>query len=107
MAEPEVETPGQNLNDMIKAANNGEPTAFADYFSGAMVDRVNDKVDQIRQVVADKLAGLDPSSTPAMELGPEEQEGEVEASAEDDTTEEEEEQSDEEIETADGTTEED
>ena len=35
MPEPEVETPGQELNDMIKAANKGEPTAFADYFSGA------------------------------------------------------------------------
>tara|TARA_R110002072_G_scaffold156547_2_gene307008 strand:+ start:3141 stop:3452 length:312 start_codon:yes stop_codon:yes gene_type:complete len=100
MAEPEVETPGQKLNDIIKAANNGEPTAFADYFSGAMVDRVNDKVDQIRQVVADKLAGLDPSSTPAMELGPEEQEGEVEA----DNEQEEDEQADEEIEPTAGTT---
>ena len=35
MAEPTVK-------DMIDAANKGEPTAFADYFSGVMVDRVND-----------------------------------------------------------------
>ena len=33
------------LKDMIDAANKGEPTAFADVFSGVMVDRVNDKVD--------------------------------------------------------------
>ena len=60
------------LKDMIDAANKGEPTGFADVFSGAMVDRVNDKVDTIRQVVAAKLGGLDPTSAPAMELGPEE-----------------------------------
>jgi hypothetical protein len=60
------------LKDMIAAANKGEPTGFADVFSGVMVDRVNDKVDTIRQVVAAKLGGLDPTDTPAMELGPEE-----------------------------------
>ena len=106
MAEP-------TLNDMMKAAAAGEPTKFADYFSGVMVDRVNDKVDQIRQAVADKIGGVDPSSTPAMELGPEEQgdieepevDNEVELQA--DNEQEEDEQSDEEIETADGTTEED
>jgi len=60
------------LKDMIDAANKGEPTGFADVFSGVMVDRVNDKVDTIRQAVAAKLGGLDPTSAPAMELGPEE-----------------------------------
>ena len=47
MAEP-------TLNDMMKAAAAGEPTKFADYFSGVMVDRVNDKVDQIRQNIEKK-----------------------------------------------------
>lgn len=70
MAEPTVK-------DMIDAASNGEPTAFADVFSGVMVDRVNDKVDQIRQAVAAKLGGYDPTDAPAMELGPEEQGDEV------------------------------
>ena len=65
MAEPTVK-------DMIDAANEGEPTAFADVFSGVMVDRVNDKVDQIRQAVAAKMGGFDPTDAPAMELGPEE-----------------------------------
>jgi len=65
MAEP-------TLKGMIDAANRGEPTGFADVFSGVMVDRVNDKVDTIRQVVAAKLGGLDPTDMPAMELGPEE-----------------------------------
>ena len=92
MAEPTVK-------DMIDAANKGEPTAFADYFSGVMVDRVNDKVDQIRQAVAAKLGGLDPTTAPAMELGAEEQDdpvGEVE-------TVEDEESDGEETETVDGT----
>jgi|TARA_R100000084_G_scaffold92653_1_gene46486 hypothetical protein len=92
MAEPTVK-------DMIATANSGEPTAFADVFSGVMVDRVNDKVDQIRQAVAAKLGGLDPTTAPAMELGAEEQDdpvGEVE-------TVEDEESNGEETETVDGT----
>ncbi len=62
-----------SVKDMIAAGQSGEPTAFADVFSGAMVGRVNDRVDQIRQAVAAKLGGQDPTNKPAMELGPEEQ----------------------------------
>ncbi len=60
------------LQDMLQTVHDGSPTKFADYFSGVMVDKVNDKVDTIRQAVAAKLGGEDPSSYSAMELGPEE-----------------------------------
>ena len=69
MAEPEEYT----IKDMVDTAVNGEPGKFADYFSGVMVDKVNDRVDQIRQAVAAKLGGQDPTEEPAMDLGPEEQ----------------------------------
>ena len=79
-----------NLQDMLKTVHDGSPTKFADYFSGVMVDRVNDKVDTIRQAVAAKLGGQDSSSDPAMDPGPEEVE--VEASAEEEETEQEDEE---------------
>ena len=79
MAEPEEYT----VKDMVDTAIKGEPGKFADYFSGVMVDRVNDRVDQIRQAVAAKLGGEDPTDTPAMELGPEEQGDEAETEHED------------------------
>ena len=79
MAEPEEYT----LKDMLNTAVNGEAGKFADYFSGVMVDKVNDRVDQIRQAVAAKLGGEDSTSNPAMELGPEEQGDEAETELED------------------------
>lgn len=60
------------LQDMLQTVHDGSPTEFADVFSGIMVDKVNDRVDQIRQAVAAKLSGEDPSDDPALELGPEE-----------------------------------
>lgn len=66
------------IQDMLKTVHDGSPTKFADYFSGVMIDKVNDRVDQIRQKVAAKISGEDPSDDPAMELGPEEVEDEPE-----------------------------
>ena len=99
------------IRDMVNTVVDGSPTKFADVFSGVMVDRVNDRVDQIRQAVAAKINGDDTSTDPAMEPGPEEvddyEEQEVEASFEEDEVETEEpeeiESDGEEIEGTDGT----
>ena len=57
------------ISDMVNTVVDGSPTKFADVFSGVMVDRVNDRVDQIRQAVAAKINGDDTSTDPAMEPG--------------------------------------
>lgn len=53
--------------DLIGAAWNSQPTEFADYFSGVMVGRVNDKVDQIRQQAAARIMGQDVETPPVEE----------------------------------------
>jgi hypothetical protein len=70
-----------SIDDMLNTAVDGKPNAFADVFTGVMNGKVGDKVDQIRQHVAAKLSGQDPSDAPALELGPEEQEDEEEIEA--------------------------
>ena len=98
-----------SISDMIDPILDGSPSKFADVFSGVMVNKVNDRVDQIRQAVAAKINGDDHTTDPAMEPGPEEvddQEQELEASDEDVEYTEESEESDsddEKIETTDRT----
>jgi|DEB0MinimDraft_3_1074331.scaffolds.fasta_scaffold00813_4 hypothetical protein len=70
------------IQDMLKTVHDGSPTKFADYFSGVMVDKVNDRVDQIRQKVAAVISGQDLES----EMDSDDEE-ELDASAEEDETE--------------------
>ncbi len=53
--------PEHNTSDMIKFAGMGKPAKFGDQFGGIMKDRVNSGVEAIRQKVAAKLGGLDPT----------------------------------------------
>jgi len=64
--------------DLIGAAWNSHPTEFADYFSGVMVGRVNDKVDQIRQQVAARIMGKEVEAQSDEEEASAEDESEVE-----------------------------
>ena len=53
--------PEHNTSDMIKFAGMGKPAKFGDQFGNIMKDRVNSGVEAIRQKVAAKLGGLDPT----------------------------------------------
>ena len=65
------------VKDMVNAAWNSKPTEFADYFSGVMIDKVNDKVDQIRQQVAARIMGQDVDPPSSVELEYDEDEAEA------------------------------
>ena len=53
--------PEYNTSDMIKFAGMGKPAKFGNQFGNIMKDRVNSGVEAIRQKVAAKLGGLDPT----------------------------------------------
>ena len=53
--------PEHNTSDMIKFAGMGKPAKFGNQFGNLMKDRVNSGVEAIRQKVAAKLGGLDPT----------------------------------------------
>jgi len=83
--------PEYKTDDLIKFASTGKPAKFGDAFGQMMSGKINQGVESIRQKVAAKLGGLDPTgeqgdgaeeggnkhSTPddvSLELTPEEQE---------------------------------
>ena len=53
--------PEYNTDDLIKFAGTGKPAKFGDAFGQMMSGKVNKGVDAIRQKVAAKLGGLDPT----------------------------------------------
>ena len=62
--------PEYGIQDIIKFAGTGKPAKFGDAFGQMMHSKVNAGVEAIRQRVAAKLAGLDP--TAELGDGPEE-----------------------------------
>jgi len=53
--------PQYGVQDIIKFAGAGKPAKFGDAFGQMMQGKVNAGVEAIRQKVAAKLAGLDPT----------------------------------------------
>jgi hypothetical protein len=53
--------PQYGIQDIIKFAGTGKPAKFGDAFGQMMQGKVNAGVEAIRQKVAAKLAGLDPT----------------------------------------------
>ena len=53
--------PEYNTDDLIKFAATGKPAKFGDAFGQMMSGKVNQGVEAIRQKVAAKLGGLDPT----------------------------------------------
>jgi hypothetical protein len=53
--------PEYKTDDLINFAGTGQPAKFGDAFGQMMSGKVNAGVDAIRQIVAAKLGGLDPT----------------------------------------------
>ena len=74
--------PEHDTTDMIKFAGMGKPAKFGDQFGKVMSGRVNSGVEAIRQKVAAKLGGIDPTG----EQGDGAEEGGNQHSTQDDDT---------------------
>ena len=87
------------IDDMVNTAANKKPNEFNAMFDAAMADKISDKIDQVRQGVADEINGVEPEEVEVEVDVEDEEELEADAEAETETDDNEEVESDEDDET--------